>query len=223
MAAYGLGIVFLIAASDWYAVLMENKQVSWFTKPATMLALLVWLVMSAGLSGKLKWFGFALIFGLIGDIFLLLPHKFFIAGLVSFFMGHCAYLAGFYFDITHGKFFPMVVFSLLLALMLYRVAPVILGGLHKKSTARKMKLPVIAYMTILSLMVFFALTTLFRTDWKPSAAGLAASGALLFFCSDSMLAYREFVKDFPKAHFWVRITYHLAQIALASAAVLNFS
>jgi hypothetical protein len=37
-----------------------------------------------------------------------------------------------------------------------------------------------------------------------------------------MLAYREFVYAFPKARFWVRVTYHLGQIALVASAVLNF-
>lgn len=217
-----MGVVFAIAVLDWYAVWTENEKLNWFTKPATMLALLLWLGWSGGFTGKLMWFGLALLFGLLGDIFLLLPHRYFIVGLAAFLVGHLAYVAGFWFNPAQ-LYLPNFIMMVLIGIVLYLVAPIILNGMRGKDSAKKLKIPVLVYMFIISLMVFFASSTLFRADWKPTAAGLAVSGALLFFCSDTMLAYREFVGTFPQARFWVRITYHLAQIALISAAVLNFS
>jgi len=217
-----MGVVFAIAILDWYAIWTENERLNWFTKPATMLALLLWLALTGGFTGKLLWFGLALLIGLLGDIFLLLPRRFFIAGLVAFLIGHLAYVAGLWFNPALFRF-PHFIIIILIGAVLALVAPIILRGMRGKDFAQKLKIPVLVYMLIISLMVFFAASTLFRADWKPAAAGLAVSGGMLFFCSDTMLAYREFVGAFPKARFWVRVTYHLAQIALISSAVLNFS
>ncbi len=217
-----LGIVFAIAVLDWVAIWTENEKLNWLTKPATMLALLFWLGLTGGFTGKLMWFGLALLFGLLGDIFLLLPRRFFIVGLAAFLIGHLAYVVGFWFNPAQLHL-PHFIIMLVIGIVLALVAPIILKGIRGKDFAKKLKIPVLVYMLIISLMVFFAASTLFRADWKPAAAGLAVSGAMLFFCSDTMLAYREFVGAFSKARFWVRITYHLAQIALISAAVLNFS
>ncbi|MHB8807909.1 MAG: lysoplasmalogenase [Anaerolineaceae bacterium] len=222
MNAGGMGAVFAIAVLDWYAIWTENEKLNWFTKPATMVALLLWLGWSGGFTGKLLWFGLALLFGLLGDIFLLLPRRFFIAGLVAFLIGHLAYVAGLWFNPVQLRL-PHFIAMVLIGIVLALVAPIILKGMRGKDYAKKLRIPVLIYMCIISLMVFFATSTLFRMDWGPAAAGLAVSGAMLFFCSDIMLAYREFVGAFPKARFWVRVTYHLAQIALISAAVLNFA
>ena len=69
-------------------------------------------------------------------------------------------------------------------------------------------------------MVFSAIWTLFRLDWKAPASGLAASGALLFLCSDILLAVDRFAYPFPRSRLWVRVTYHLGQLALAAGAAL---
>ena len=222
MNAGWMGVVFAIAVLDWYAIWTENEKLNWFTKPATMIALLLWLGWSGGFTGRLLWFGLALVFGLFGDIFLLLPRRFFIAGLVAFLIGHLAYMAGLWFSPAQLRLNHFIMIFLI-GITLVLVAPIILKGMRGKDFARKLKIPVLMYMCIISLMLFFAASTLFRVDWKPAAAGLAVSGAMLFFCSDTMLAYREFVGAFSKARFWVRVTYHLAQIALTVAAVLNFS
>jgi hypothetical protein len=58
-----MGVVFAIAILDWYAIWTENERLNWFTKPATMLALLLWLALTGGFTGKLLWFGLALLIG----------------------------------------------------------------------------------------------------------------------------------------------------------------
>ncbi|KUK46444.1 MAG: hypothetical protein XD73_0668, partial [Anaerolinea thermophila] len=75
-----LSIVLLVAMLDWYAVWHEKERLNRFTKPATMMVLLVGLGLSTGFDGNLKWFGWALVFGLLGDIFLLLPQRYFFYG-----------------------------------------------------------------------------------------------------------------------------------------------
>lgn len=213
-----IGIAFL----DWYAIWNENERLNWFTKPAVILALLIWLGASAGFHGRLLWFGLALVFGLLGDIFLLLPRRFFFAGLVAFLLGHVAYIIGLWFPLSQFRF-PHLILSILIVALLALIAPAILRGMSAKEFSRKLRAPVILYMLIISTMVFFAVSTLLQASWHMPASLLAALGGAVFFCSDSMLAYREFVQPFPKARFWVRVTYHLAQIALTAAALVNFS
>jgi len=218
-----LGFVFIVAVLDWYAVWTENEEMNRFTKPAAMLALLFWMGLCSRFQGQLLWFGLALFFGLLGDIFLLLPKIFFGAGLLSFLIGHVLYVAGFGFPPPHFQI-PHLIIILVLGTALAFIAPGILRSFQENALkTKKLMIPVLIYALIISLMVFSAVSTLFDANWEPAAAGLAVSGAMLFFCSDSMLAYREFVYTFPKARFWVRLTYHLGQIALVASAVLNFT
>jgi len=46
-------------------------------------------------------------------------------------------------------------------------------------------------------------------------------GALFFVLSDGMLAWDRFVA--PKTKGWVTVTYHLAQFAIAGAALIQFA
>jgi uncharacterized membrane protein YhhN len=215
-------IVLAVALIDWYAVWHKNERLNRFTKPATLLILLIGLGLSTGFEGNLKWFGWALLFGLLGDIFLLLPHGFFFAGLLSFLLGHLAYIAGMGFPPAELHLPHFIIMGVIL-LLLAGLAPPLLKGIRKQPSLRKLMLPVLCYMLVISTMVFSSVSTLFSSSWQPKAAILAAVGGCLFFCSDTMLAYREFVADFYQGRFWVRITYHLAQIALTLAAILQFS
>jgi len=70
-------------------------------------------------------------------------------------------------------------------------------------------------------MLFSTLATLVGRDWDVPADARAAAGGLLFFCSDSLLAFDRFVRPFPRARFWVRVTYHLGQLGLALGALLH--
>ena len=45
------------------------------------------------------------------------------------------------------------------------------------------------------------------------------AGALLFFISDSLLAYDRFTRKTPAIRLWVMVTYHLAQFGLAAGFI----
>jgi uncharacterized membrane protein YhhN len=72
---------------DWVATGFNWKLVRYITKPATLLILILWFVQIGGLEGRLLWFGLGLVFSLAGDIFLMLPSRFFIGGLIAFLLG----------------------------------------------------------------------------------------------------------------------------------------
>jgi uncharacterized membrane protein YhhN len=70
-------------------------------------------------------------------------------------------------------------------------------------------------------MVYSALMTWYRAGWSPSAAASASLGALLFFASDSMLAWDRFLNPLPHARLRVMLTYHLGQIGIILGAMLH--
>ncbi len=78
------GLALVLAVLDWIAVAGGWKKLEYFTKPATMVALLAFMVQNGGLSGGMLWFTLGLAFSLAGDVFLMLPRDRFIAGLVAF-------------------------------------------------------------------------------------------------------------------------------------------
>jgi uncharacterized membrane protein YhhN len=86
-----------------------------------------------------------------------------------------------------------------------------------------MQLPVFGYAFIISLMLLFAVSTLFRPTWETIPAVLVTLGAGLFYVSDSTLAYARFVSPVRAGDFVVMFTYHMAQILIAIGALLQYT
>ena len=213
-------LALIIAILDWIAVTKKWKRIEYFAKPATMLALLAWVGINGGFRGPMLWFALGLLFSLGGDVFLMLPREQFIPGLVSFLIGHVCYLIGFN---STGVIFNAATLLLLIVVLFtgYQVYRRIAAGLHA-SGKDKLKMPVLIYSIVISLMLYSALTTLIRTDWRIFAALFASTGALLFFISDTTLAFNKFVSPLPNARVITMITYHLGQILIALGAATRF-
>jgi uncharacterized membrane protein YhhN len=215
-----IGIPLLVAALDWLAVLGNWRPLKYFTKPGVMIALLAWLWLSTGLRGTLLLFALGLIFSLLGDVFLMLPARFFLTGLVSFLIAQLVYITAF----NHRSEIPIVP-ALLLTPVVLSSSAFFCSQFNKaiiQSGKAWLRIPLSVYFIILSLMVVSALLTLFRPEWLTTAAFLAAGGGLLFFVSDNLLAWNRFVSPVWKGQVWVRITYHLGQTALIAGAALNY-
>jgi uncharacterized membrane protein YhhN len=215
-----LFLALIIAILDWIAVARKWKMVEYFAKPATMLALLAWVGTNGGFKGPMLWFALGLLFSLGGDVFLMLPREQFILGLVSFLIGHVCYLIGFN---TGGLIFNAATVILLVVVLFtgYQVYRRIAAGLQAGGKT-SLKIPVLIYSIVISLMLFSALATLARPEWRIFAALFASTGALLFFISDSTLAFNKFVHPLPNARVITMITYHLGQILIALGAALRF-
>jgi uncharacterized membrane protein YhhN len=213
-------LALIIAILDWIAVAKKWKRIEYFAKPATMLALLAWVGINGGFRGPMLWFALGLLFSLGGDVFLMLPREQFIPGLVSFLIGHVCYLIGFN---STGVIFNAATLLLLIVVLFtgYQVYRRIAAGLHA-SGKDKLKMPVLIYSIVISLMLYSALTTLIRTDWRIFAALFASTGALLFFISDTTLAFNKFVSPLPNARVITMITYHMGQILIALGAATRF-
>ena len=124
----------------------------------------------------------ALVLGLAGDVFLMLPDRFLVPGIAAFLLGHLAYVVGFRFAGCNvaGLIIGLTIAAVTAGLLLRRI----LGALEQ-SGRTSLRYPVLAYAIVISLMTVSA-----------TASGnlVAAAGGLLFFFSDVIFAWYRFVK-----------------------------
>lgn len=211
---------FAAAVIDWLAVWKGWRKVDVLAKPITMIALFGFLLKTGGLVGSLWWFGLGLLFSLAGDVFLLLSDRWFIGGLVAFLLAHVFYTIGFNTPTPQLMTFGLGV-ALVYAIMAARLYRRIAAGLVAKGKA-SLRLPVLVYSTVITIMLLSATLTLFRPDWTTKAALLAFAGAALFFISDVILAFNRFVQPIKNGRVMNMAAYHLGQIALIVGAITQF-
>jgi uncharacterized membrane protein YhhN len=219
MSYYPLIIVLILAILDWIAAEKKWKPIEYVAKPGTMLALLWWIGQSVGWGGSMLWFTLGAVFCLAGDVFLMLPKDMFIFGLLAFLVGHVFYVVGL------NNVAPFInlwggVLIILLAIYLGWLYPRLVKGLNAKGKGG-LKIPVLIYSLVISLMVYSALMTWNRPGWSTIPAILVSGGAVLFYSSDSMLAWDRFIRPLSHARLRVMVTYHLGQIGIILGAVLH--
>ena len=149
----------------------------------------------------------------------MLPWDMFIFGLLAFLLGHVCYVVGLnniapYINIWGGFLI------ILIGIYLLWLFPKLASGLRVKGKLG-LKVPVLIYSIVISLMVYSALMTLTRTGWSMISAIFVSVGAVLFYASDSMLAWDRFIEPLPHARLRVMVTYHLGQIGIILGAMLH--
>jgi alkenylglycerophosphocholine/alkenylglycerophosphoethanolamine hydrolase len=221
----------LLAIYHWVAIWRQDQRGALITKPLMMMCLIAWVVVYGDLLARLAepatrslgWFALGLVFGLAGDVLLELPPaKGFRAGLFSFLIGQLCYILGF------GRLVPkgssteanliLEICILIFVIWIARCLLVSMKGTHHEG----LRLPVMIYTVVISLMLYAAATTLFDPAWSMPAAGIVAAGALLFYISDAMNAWSLFIKPFENHRLWIMVTYHLAQLGIAAGVVMHF-
>ncbi len=220
-------VVFILAALEWVAEYKENQRGIYLTKPAMMVALIAWTLTYSGvLTGEsvfpLMWFVIGLVFCLAGDVFLMLPERFFLPGLVAFLLGHVSYIIGFGCVLPpQGAYLPGAAIAFLLTVLGVGIYRKLSLGMSASGNER-MRGPVLLYSIVISLMLYSALTRGLGGAWGTASAIWVGAGAALFYLSDILNAWRRFVGPFPNARVMVMMTYHLGQIGLAVGAVLRW-
>jgi uncharacterized membrane protein YhhN len=213
-------IALLFAVLDWIVVARGWKVLEYFTKPAVMVCLIVWLGVNGGWSGPALWFSAGLLFSMFGDIFLMLPKERFVAGLVSFLLAHVAYVIG-----LNTTPLPMSVVTVILLVIVGLVSTRIFLRISQGLAAsgnKQLTIPVLVYTIVISLMLFSALMTFLRPAWSPAASLMMGLGALLFYFSDTVLAWNKFVGKIKYGRQINLISYHLGQVMITLGAALNF-
>lgn len=161
------------------------------------------------------WVLLALLFGWAGDVFLLGRHHAHVyGGILSFALGHAAYIVGML--STRPGMHPTVAVSVVwIGLCLFAARRFLVPHAPKR-----LKLAGFCYAALLSGMCAVALY-LACTSRFAAAYALCFFGGVLFIVSDSLLAYDMFGKKTRLGNFFVMVTYILAQTALIAGFVLH--
>lgn len=221
MTYYPIIIVLILAIIDWVAVEKKWTVVEYIAKPATMFALLGWIWLSVGLGGGILWFTLGAIFCLAGDVFLMLPGDRLIFGLLAFLLGQICYVIGFNDQPPYISLWGGVVI-VILAIYISWMYPKLVAGLKAKAKTNLM-IPVFVYSLVISLMVYSALMTFSRGGWLTPAFVSVSLGAILFYISDSILAWDRFVRPIQHGPLSDMITYHLGQLGIILGAILHIT
>lgn len=204
------GAALAAAVGDWIAVGRRRRRLEHLLKPATLgLLIAVAVLLDPDSESQRAWFVGALFLSLAGDIFLMLPERFFVAGLGSFLLAHVAYIGGFWGsgeDLSERALLVGAAATLAAGLVLGRI---VVRGARARSP--QLAVPVFVYVVAISMMVISAVGT------KNPAA---IAGAGLFYISDTLIAWNRFVGAISWAPVAIMITYHLAQGGLVLSLVV---
>jgi uncharacterized membrane protein YhhN len=199
----------LAAVADWFAVHRRLPHLELILKPATMVFLIV-AAASSHLHFLAPWVLAALVFGLLGDIGLMLseerkggrPDVPFLLGLSSFLLGHICYIVAFVrlnVDTLH-----VVAGVLIVAGVSVVTLPTVLGGARRLG-GNELAMIVVAYAAALSTMTVLGIGT---------GAALVGIGGVAFLASDTLIAGERFATPVPHGRLLIIVTYHLAQVLI---------
>ncbi len=148
------------------------------------------------------WILAGLVLCLIGDVCLMIGGGL-LPGLVAFLLGHVAYVASFH------TMAPAHVWPIVLAVPVVVCSAVVTGWLWPH--LGKMRVPVLAYVTVITVMVWAAasVSDAGAAGWKTPV------GALLFYLSDLSVARDRFVAKQFVNRAWGLPAYYLGQLLLA--------
>lgn len=207
-------LILLIATSAFFTILatfFEQTQLIYIFKPlTTTLILMIALFASDPITDGYKTLIIVgLLFSLGGDVALMLPNDKFVEGLASFFIAHVFYILAFSTTGTRSMLAEVLI-------------PVALGGIGVlgfvwTEIEGRLKAPVLAYVTVIVMMTWMAITRAIGTEDTDlqNLAILAAVGAVLFMISDAVLAINRFKLSFRFAEPIVLSTYFAAQTLIA--------
>ncbi|MBU3112568.1 lysoplasmalogenase [Clostridium lacusfryxellense] len=193
---------------------IEYNKGRYFTKPFLMPLLLIYYILSVAEVNKLIIV--ALVFGFMGDVFLMGPKgkNNFILGLGSFLIGNVCYVLLFLQGVSFERDVPEWFYIIILVYVIgaYTVL--------KKLTRYlgDMKIPTYIYTVVILLMSFASLTRIWSVGMSISFF-LPFIGSLSFLCSDYMLGFYTFKGRFKNGNIYIMLTYVLAQVLIVSGYV----
>jgi len=163
------------------------------------------LILSGGIA-------LALLFSAAGDFLLSYPYRedFFMYGLIAFLIGHISYLAAFF---IIAQSFHIVAFLIVFTLSAF------FYGFLIRSVDKALKIPVALYFVVISLMVTGAFSLL-GIDLSPMQKMIIPAASILFYLSDSILAYDKFVRKIKGADYIILTIYYAAQLLFGMSLYL---
>ena len=149
-----------------------------------------------------------LIFCLIGDVCLALPHeKVFMGGLVAFWVGHVFYIFSFLSltQIFHWISTGLFIFFGLSAFIFFWLRP------HLGS----MLIPVLLYILVITVMASGAWAVFWKSSFQISGRTLILVGSICFYLSDLFVARNKFIKEEYRNRLLGLPLYYTGQFLLA--------
>jgi len=214
-----LALVFAVLESS--ALWKSWDRLEYVAKPAVMICLFLWLYFSTGLQGLTLWFGIGILFSLVGDVLLMISlERMFMFGLIAFLFAHVAYLFGFQNELIEVNAWS-VLLIVILSVSAVRVMRRIVSAIRAKGQTRLAN-PVIVYSTVITVMLYAAMTTISNPEWTTRASFLVSVGAFLFYISDLILAWNKFVSPIKNGRVLNIAAYHLGQIGLIAGVISQF-
>lgn len=191
-----------------YSEYAHHKRLRWIFKPAASILFLATAV-SRGPASTYDWLILGgLVAGFLGDVFLIVEHqRWFLAGLVVFLLGHILYVFAFNSQVGFAELSPVLLIAIaFLSAAFYGWLSPHLG---------EMRMPVFAYVLVITAMVWSAWAVYFETDTKEEFRRLVIVGATCFYASDMAVAIDRFVQPKFKNAFWGLPLYYAGQFMLA--------
>jgi uncharacterized membrane protein YhhN len=191
------------AVANWSTRVRPNQLLETISKPVTTV-LVIWVAIAAnGPTTATVLAVIGLVFCLIGDVALLDVVDKFIVGLCAFLTGHLVFVAMFVSLHLDRAAWALPVLALLVVHVATFGRRIVVGASANKP---ELKVPVLAYLAIISGMSVFAAMT---GRWW------AIAGAAAFVVSDTLLGWREFVGEKKWLPLAVMVSYHAALVGLA--------
>jgi uncharacterized membrane protein YhhN len=211
-----IAAVLAIASAPWA---LDRAWLNFAFKPLATVCVIAWAALGRSDDGLVKrWIVIGLMCSLAGDVALLWPVQGFLVGLVSFLLGHVAYVVAL---TRRVKFLASPAAFSVWAV----VAASVLAGLWAGVPA-ELRAPVLVYVCALAAMAAQATSVWLarRTAVDGPRWRTVALGGALFVLSDVILATDKFVPgSVPMATLWNLSIYWLAQWFIARAAVASFN
>ncbi len=220
MSKYFLGTFVLIIVAVLISIPLKEDfpVVQYLVKPCIMISLILWFwTKTKNIPSIVKGpFTCALIFCLLGDIFLMFDGKiFFLLGLGAFLIGHLGYVWTYSLemnpkDIRWGKsLIPLIILVVFNALLLVVIF----------SKLKDMTIPVLVYMAVISLMALMGY--LRQGHVNALSFCLVLSGVILFVLSDASIALAKFAYPDWNLRYFTLLTYMVAQLSIVWGVAEN--
>jgi uncharacterized membrane protein YhhN len=209
-------IAFTLALiADLIGIYLKNEMLVYIAKPLIVISLIAYFLTATRKieNGFIKIIVSALFFSWLGDLALMFDsfdQRSFLIGLLAFLIAHVAYIRFFSIARAGEKIKLKPVLILVVAVYYAGLISFLYNHLNE------MKIPVIVYGLIISIMFLLALHMLFIKNKE--AGKLLMLGALLFVTSDSILAINKFYQSFEMAGILIMLTYGLAQLFITIGA-----
>lgn len=203
------GVVYIL---ELIFCFLEKEKARKIIKPFCLTMLIVLMIT---LKLKDSYVYAALIFGLIGDIFLIFKKQqkmLLLLGAFAFFVGHLFYI----FTFANLLSYEIPKFAIVTAVVIGFFTPLIPYKLCYKYT-KSFTIPSAVYGYV--LLIECVLSILLAIDSKSIFAILIVIGNVLFLISDALIFVSMFIKDFKRRDFYIMLTYLIAQTLMSLGLV----